>query len=290
MSTHVAALETLRNRYGGLAASVLELVAWALVVYLVGRTVVVPLVRRALARSDLRPELQDATVTLTNAVVVLVALGVATGVAGFGSVLGGSALVVAALSLAVGFAAQDVLSNFVAGLFIIQNPRLNVGDTVAFGDHAGTVRDIGFRTSRVRTADNDTVIVPNTDLATTPVVNRSVNDPLWFSAAFGVGYADDVDAATEVVRDAVADHPDVLSNPAPTVRVTELADAAVVLTARAAVANEDGDDRAVVKAEVNRAVLAACEAAGVDLSTTTQHAVTGDLAVRHPVPAPEDGG
>jgi len=278
----VTAVDALVARYGSLAERLGELVAVAVVAYLLGRLLALPVLRRALARSELKEDLQEALLAVVHGGVVVVAVGMGAGVAGFGSVLGGSALVVAALSLAVGFAAQDVLSNFVAGLFIIQNPRLNVGDTVAFGDHAGTVRDIGFRTSRVRTADNDTVIVPNTDLATTPVVNRSVNDPLWFSAAFGVGYADDVDAATEVVRAAVADHPAVLAEPEPTVRVTELADAAVVLTARAAVANEDGDDRAVVKAEVNRAVLAACEAAGIDLSTTTQHDVQGALAVREP--------
>ncbi|PSP75084.1 hypothetical protein BRC81_16515 [Halobacteriales archaeon QS_1_68_20] len=88
------------------------------VLYAVGRFLVVPAVRRAVARSRVNQTLGEAVEKLTGmGVVVALAVGAAAG--GFHAFLGGSALVVAAFSLSVGYASREVLSNFVAGIFLV---------------------------------------------------------------------------------------------------------------------------------------------------------------------------
>ncbi|WP_128905807.1 mechanosensitive ion channel family protein [Halorubrum amylolyticum] len=125
--------------------------------------------------------------------------------AGFTGFLGGSALIVAALTLAVGFAAQDVLSNFVAGVFIVQDRNFNIHDWIEWDGNAGFIDDIGFRVTRIRTFDNETITVPNTDLATNAVTNRMSNDTLRISTTFGIGYGDDIDETTRILLDTAAE-------------------------------------------------------------------------------------
>jgi small conductance mechanosensitive channel len=59
-----------------------------------------------------------------------VSVALAAAAAGFGGIVGESALIVAALTLAIGFAAQDVISNFVAGVFIVYDRNFNIGDWI----------------------------------------------------------------------------------------------------------------------------------------------------------------
>lgn len=271
--------ETVLGKYQAFGAQFAEFLLVALVVYLFGRYAAVPVVVRAADRFDVDPTLANALEKSARLLVVVVALAFGAAAAGFHAALGGSALVLAALSLAVGFAAQDVLSNFVAGIFIVQNPRLNVGDTIAWDDRTGVIRDIGFRSTRVRAADNETVIVPNTDLATSSVRNLTINDPIGLSYGFGIGYGDDVELAIETIAAAAAEHDAVLEDPGPEVQVTDLAETAVVLTARVKIPKSRRDERGDVRATMLRRAHERCREVGVDLSTTHQHDVEGEVAV-----------
>ena len=94
------------------------------------------------------------------------------------------------------FAAQDVLSNFVAGICILQDWNFNIDDWIEWDDRAGFIEDIGFRVTRVRTFDTETVTVPNTELATAAVTNRMSNETLRISTTFGIGYGNVIDEAT----------------------------------------------------------------------------------------------
>jgi len=269
-------------RYGDLAAQLGEFVVVALVLYLPARLLLLPAVSWVFARRGLEPTLERAVEKVLRVFVVVAAVVGGAGAAGFGGFVGGSALFVAALTLAVGFAAQDVLSNFVAGLFIVQDPNFNIGDWVEWNDRAGFIDDIGFRATRVRTFDNETVTVPNTELATTAVTNRMSNERLRISYVFGVGYGDDLDRATDILIETAAAQEEILADPEPTVRVAELADNAVLLQARFWIADPDREDFSATRSAYIRAVKEECEAAGVDLSTTTNHQVSGRVTVDEP--------
>jgi len=244
-----------------------------------GRFVVEPLVRWVFVRGDLEPTLERTIEKLLRASVGVGAIVVGAWAAGFTAFLGGSALILAALTLAAGFAAQDVLSNFVAGIFIVQDSNFNIDDWIEWDDKAGFIDDIGFRTTRIRTFDNETTTVPNTELATSAVTNRMSNETLRISYAFGIGYADDIDDATRVLLDVAADHDAILEDPAPSVRIADLTDSSILLQARFWIANPDREDFSVTRSEYLQEVTERCRTAGIDLSTTSQHALSGELAV-----------
>ena len=266
-------------KYVGLLSQVAEFLVVAGALYLPGRYVVRPVVGWVFDRRRLEPTLERTLEKLLGVGTFVVALVVGAWAAGFTGFLGGSALIVAALTLAVGFAAQDVLSNFVAGVFIVQDRNFNIDDWIEWNGNAGFIDDIGFRVTRIRTFDNETITVPNTELATNAVTNRMSNDTLRISTTFGIGYADDIDETTRILLDVAAEHDDVVADPEPSVRVAGLADAAIDLQARFWIADPDREEFSVTRSEYIRTVTERCREAGIDLSTTSEHSISGDLTV-----------
>jgi small-conductance mechanosensitive channel len=84
----------------------------------------------------------------------------------------------AVIGLAVGFAARSTLANFVAGIMIALNQPVRLGDRVIIGESEGVVEDIGLTYTRLRTADNRRVLIPNEELAQGRVVNQTLIDPV----------------------------------------------------------------------------------------------------------------
>lgn len=271
--------EAIESKYLALGSQLVEFAVVAVLLYLLGRFVVEPAIAWILDRSSLNETLTRALGKIVHTAVILAALAGAAGSAGFSGALGGSALMMAAITLALGLAAQDVLSNLVAGIFLVQDPKLNVGDLVKWNDRTGTIRDIGFRVTRIRTADNASVIVPNSELATNAISNLTVNDPIGISYDFGIGYGDDINEAKDLIIDVADSLPAVVEDPSPTVDVTELTDSAVMLTARLWIKKRDKKRRWELRCRFIREVHEACRAASIDLSTTSQHALSGEVAI-----------
>ena len=84
----------------------------------------------------------------------------------------------AVLGLVIGFAARSTLANFVAGIMIAVNQPVRLGDRVVISDAEGVVEDIGLTYTRLRTADNRRVLIPNEELAGGRVVNQTLIDPV----------------------------------------------------------------------------------------------------------------
>ena len=194
----------------------------------------------------------------------VVAVALAATVAGFGVVLAAFATLAGALSLAVGFAAQDLISNFVAGVFIIQDEPFQVGDWIEWDGNAGTVREIQLRVTKLDTFDNELVTVPNADLANAAVVNNVANDRRRIAYDFGIGYEDDIDRARTAIVEEGAALSGVLDDPEPTAPVTDLGDSAVVLSGRIWIDPRESSYGAV-RAEFVEAVKKRFDAEGIDM-------------------------
>ncbi|WP_435362715.1 mechanosensitive ion channel family protein [Haloarchaeobius sp. DYHT-AS-18] len=270
------------DQYGGLGIQLFEFTVTALGLYLFGRIILEPGIRWVLARSRLNETFEQALGKVVHVLVIGGALTGGIAAAGFRTAFVGSAIVAAGVTLAIGFAARDVLSNFVAGVFIIQDPKLNVGDTITVDGVTGTIRDIGFRVTRVRTPDNETVLIPNTQLVTLTIRNQTVNDPVSISYEFGIDYDEDVEATIDLLRAIAAENDVILDTPAPTIRVTDLADTSVIITARVWLHKEDRRRLPEIRSAYLTAVHQRCLAHGIDLSTTSQHALSGALTVDEP--------
>ena len=82
--------------------------------------------------------------------------------------------------LAVAFAAQKTLENLFGGIMLVSDRPIRIGDACKVGDYSGTVVDIGFRSTRIRTPDRTIVSIPNGQLATMNIENYALRDKYWF--------------------------------------------------------------------------------------------------------------
>jgi small-conductance mechanosensitive channel len=219
-------------QFGDLLWDVATFIVAFAVVYLLGRYALVRVVRRSLSARGFDTAVVQLATTTAGVVALFVAVAVAFTVAGFGSFLAAFATLGGALALALGFAAQDLVGNVVSGVFILKDKPFEVGDWIEWEDESGVVREVDLRVTKVETFNNEVITVPNSDLANNAVTNAMANDRLRLQFVFGIGYDDDIDVARDIILDDARSLPEVLDDPAPTVRTTELADSYVGLESR----------------------------------------------------------
>ncbi len=136
------------------------------------------------------------------------------------------------VGLAVGFAAQDSLANFIAGVTILVDRPFHVGDWVKIGETEGRVREMTLRSTRVATRTREVVVIPNEQMVKQAVTNQSGNLPLRVDVPFGVAYKEDLDETRSVVLGVVEGDDRLVKQPAPDVVVTTLNDSSVDLLLR----------------------------------------------------------
>ena len=196
---------------------------------------------------------------------VFVAIGVAFGAAGYGNFLTSLATIAAAATLAIGFALQDVIKNFVAGVFIFTDKPFRIGDWIEWESHSGVVEDISLRVTRVRTFDNELLTVPNSTLTDDVIKNPVAKEQLRLQFLFGIGYDDDIDKATEIIMEEAENHEGILEDPAPSVRLTELGDSSVGLKSRVWISNPKRSDFVKTRGEYVQAVKERFDEEGIDI-------------------------
>ncbi len=124
------------------------------------------------------------------------------------------------VGIALAFAFQDILQNFVAGVIIqIQRP-FRAGDEIITADHEGTVTAVGARTVTIRTPDGETVWLPSAQVISNPITNHSQHGQRRTTLDVGVAYGTDLEHAAEVARAAAASVDGVHESPGPEVQVT----------------------------------------------------------------------
>ena len=122
------------------------------------------------------------------------------------------------VGLVIGLSLQDILKNFFAGVWVLVERPFRIGDAIEVTGYVGTVDEISFRTTQLRTDDGREVIVPNGTFMTSPVVNLT-RFPTRRAAAWLVLPADDKPIASDEVRAALAKAEGVSPTPAPSVEL-----------------------------------------------------------------------
>ena len=261
-----------------IATAVLLFVAGFLAVLLLGKYALIPGLRRVVRSRGFDEAVLSLGTNVLNAVVWVAAIAIGFAVAGYGAFLSAFAVFGGAIALAVGFAAQDLLGNFVAGVFILKDKPFEVGDWIQWGDMSGRVEEIDLRVSRVRTFDNELVTVPNGDLANSAVTNPVAYDTLRQKFVFGIGYDDDIEEATDIIVEKAEAHEEILDDPGVSVRLVELGDSAVGLQSRWWIADPDRGDFVRVRSEYVTAVKEAFDEAGIDMPYVHRQ-LTGSVEV-----------
>jgi small-conductance mechanosensitive channel len=270
--------DELFTQFGQFVWDVVAFVLTFLVIYVVGRYLAVKLVRGSLTARGFDRAVVELAAKTATALTFFVALSVAFTVAGFGSFLGAFATLGGALALALGFAAQDLVGNFVAGVFILKDKPFEVGDWIEWEDKSGVVREIDLRVTKVETFNNEVITVPNSDLANNPVTNPMANEKLRLQFTFGIGYDDDIDEAAEIIIEDARSNPEVLADPGPSVRTAELGDSYVGLESRIWVGDPDRATFKRVLSDHVKAVKEEFDEKGIDIPYPNRE-LTGGIEI-----------
>ncbi len=140
--------------------------------------------------------------------------------------------IVGAAGLAVGLALKDSLSNFASGIMLIMFRPFKVGDYVTAGGQSGTVESIDIFNTVLKTPDNQIVIVPNSSITANVITNVNAKPTRRINLVVGIGYDDNISEAKSVLEDLIKADSRILSDPAPTIAVSELADSSVNFVVR----------------------------------------------------------
>ncbi|WP_226925628.1 MULTISPECIES: mechanosensitive ion channel family protein [unclassified Meridianimarinicoccus] len=216
------ALSWAQDREGGiaLAIQVVTIVGAFILLLIVSRTVR-GFVRRALGRVPNLSRLLQAFLAmvvywLTIAIglmVVLSALGI--DVTPMFALVGGASFIIA-------FAFQDTLGNLAAGLMIMFNRPFDEGDYVTIAGMGGTVKSVSVVSTTINTPDNQVIVIPNSKVWGDVITNTTASTTRRVDLTFGIGYDDSISDAQAILERVVEEHPLVLSDPAPVIRVSAL--------------------------------------------------------------------
>ncbi len=120
-------------------------------------------------------------------------------------------------SLAIGMAAKDTLANMISGFTLMIDRPFRIGDRIQLASGQwGDVADIGLRSTKIKTVDNTLLIIPNSELCNTTIINLAFPDPrAKGKVSIGVAYGSDVEAVKKIMVTVAGEIPEILTDPAP---------------------------------------------------------------------------
>lgn len=187
-------------------------------------------VKRLLEKGKADPAIVSFAASLIYILVLVFA--VLAALAKFGIQTASFVAILGAAGFAVGFALQGSLSNFAAGVLILAFRPFRVGDFIDAAGVMGGVKDIHLFTTILATPDNVQIIVPNSKLYGDIIKNYSANETRRIDLVIGIGYGSSIQKAHEIIEGLLKEDTRILSDPAPQIAVSELADSSVNFVVR----------------------------------------------------------
>ena len=169
----------------------------------------------------------------------ILAIGVLIGLAQVGISLGPLLAGLGVVGFIIGFALQDTLSNFAAGMLILIYRPFDVGDLVEAGGVSGLVSHMSLVNTTILTLDNQTIIVPNGKIWGDVIKNVTAQKVRRVDLVFGISYTDDIPKTERLLQEILDSHESVLSDPEPMIRLHELGDSSVNFIVRPWVKTDD---------------------------------------------------
>ncbi|MDR6789822.1 small-conductance mechanosensitive channel [Sphingomonas sp. BE138] len=198
-----------------------------------------------------------------------VALAVIWSLASLGIGVERIALLLSALSVGIGFGLQAITSNFVSGLILLAERPIKIGDWIRVGTDEGDVKRISVRSTEIALADHSTLIVPNSELITKSVLNKTLAGPLGrIQIQFSVPLEADADRVAAIMAEAFAAEAAVLDDPKSAVFVDSIADGRIFFNCFAHVASPRAAYGA--RSAILTVLLRRFRAEGIDIGTVAQ--------------------
>ena len=168
-------------------------------------------------------------------------------------------------SVAIGFAFKDIFQNLLSGILLLLSEPFRIGDQIISGNFEGTVEDIQIRATTIRTYDGRKVVIPNSQLYTSPMTVNTAYSQRRLEFDVGIGYENNIVDAQRVILNVLKAAPTVSKLAEPSVIATALADSSVVLRVRWFIDDGTQNNRVASINEVIILVKEALEEANISI-------------------------
>lgn len=187
------------------------------ILLLIGFSILASFVKRFLNKRILPRFIKDSGLRYTLSRIsqyIIVVIGIFISFQFLGINMTGLAVIFGFLSVGIGFGLQNITSNFISGLIVLFERPISVGDRVSVSDVEGDIEEINIRSTTVKTLDNISIIVPNSEFVSRNVINFSHGDTTYrLSIDVGVSYSSDLDKVVKALNEVAEESDDVLKNP-----------------------------------------------------------------------------
>ncbi|MCK4365790.1 MAG: mechanosensitive ion channel [Thermoplasmatales archaeon] len=217
---------------GNLLAAILVIIIGYIVAIIISKSI-----RKMMLRAKMSQILSDFSGRIIKVLILIFVLITAIGLfVPIGEAIIGLSV---ASGFIIGFAFQDTLGNLAAGFMIALTRPFKAGDYVDVADKSGSINNVGISITTMTTVDNKRIIIPNSKIWGSPIVNYTALDKRMIDMRVGIGYSDNMGKAITAAMNVLNKNKYVLKDPAPTVAVAELGDSSVNLLVRPWVKTSD---------------------------------------------------
>jgi small conductance mechanosensitive channel len=205
----------------------------AILIFIVGKWLarrITNLLSKLLQKNNVEPTLVNFLTSLSYYTLVVLVIVAAAGRLGINTT--SFLTILGAAGLAVGLALKDSLSNFAAGVMLVLFRPFAIGDVVSTAGITAKVEKITIFNTIFCSPDNQLIIVPNNKIISDIITNINAKDTRRIDLVVGISYSDDMGQTRDILQGLAAADSRILTDPATTVAVAELADSSVNLVFR----------------------------------------------------------
>jgi len=185
---------------------------------------------------------------------------------------------VSIIGLAIGFAAQETMANFIAGVVIFWDKPFKVGDWIVIEDMFGQIQRVSFRSTRMLNLLGQTIVMPNTTMLSSRVANHSTHPHVRVDIPIGIAYKESIDHARAALLATIKGDERICKEPCPQVAVEQCADSSVNLTLRLWISDESAE-KAIYHEYLEKAKNA-LDAANIEIPFPHMQLLVKDSALR----------
>lgn len=180
---------------------VLAIIVFILFIIIANLTAIV--ISKIIRRTRAQESVRIVALRIYKAVIILIGFFIALGIMDLSTVLTSVLGAAGVVGLAVGLALQGTLNNTFSGIILSFMPRIQLGDWIETNDFEGFVTDINLRNVTLKTADQNTVVIPNSKIVENPFKNLSTNKNSVAILECGVGYESDLEFVEKITIEAI---------------------------------------------------------------------------------------
>ena len=226
--------------------------------------------------------------TITNTVhYTLMTMGVLIALGFLGINFANLAIIVGGLGVGIGFGLQNIVNNFISGLILLVERPIKAGDLLVIDGQWGTVKAIRVRSTVFETVERSVLIIPNSELLSSKILNWTFygRGPIRLALKVGVSYGSDVQQVTRILHEVCRQNHRVLSEPAPQVFFSAYGDSSLDFTIW--VFLRSPADRVPATHELHTAIFQTFQTHGIEFPYPQLDVHVRTMPLPEPPPAPE---